>query len=125
MSQPNREPSTDASNRRQHYRVEYPAHDRPAFQAGSLKGAVSDCSETGVRVFFAAAVPLDETVLVGDRMAAVIRFARGEVEEVEGTVMRYDGKSLVLRLDLTQLPFARIMREQWWLRSRYPHRYAK
>lgn len=125
MSQPNREPMTGESNRRQHYRVDYPAHDRPGFQAGTLKGVVSDCSETGVRVSFRAGLPIDETVLVGNHLAAVITFARGETEEVEGTVMRYDGKTMVLRLDLMQLPFGRIMREQWWLRSRYPHRYAK
>lgn len=125
MSHPIREPMTDEANRRQHYRVEYPAHDRPGFQAGALKGVVSDCSETGVRVSFRPGLPTDESVHVGDRLAAVISFARGETEEVEGTVMRYDGKTMVLRLDLMQLPFGRIMREQWWLRSRYPHRYAK
>jgi hypothetical protein len=125
MSMPLREPLTDESNRRQHYRVEYPAHDRPAFIAGPLRGAVSDCSQTGVRVLFPAGLPTEAGVLMGDRMSAEIRFARGESEEVEGTVMRYDGKTLVLQLDVRQLPFGRIMREQLWLRSRYPWRDEK
>lgn len=122
MNESNRQPATDEANRRQHYRVEYPASDRPAFVAGKLKGAVSDCSETGVRVFFPASLPADESVQVGDRMTGLIRFARGESAEVEGVVVRYDGKTLVLKLDTAKLPFGRIMKEQWWLRARYPWR---
>ena len=125
MTDPRREPATDPSNRRQYYRVEYPAHDRPVFTSGALRGAVTDCSETGLRVLFPAGLPVDATVLGGDRMVATVRFARGETEEVEGIVVRYDGKNLALKLDAAKLPFGRIIREQWWLRSRYPWRDAK
>ena len=125
MNEPLREPPTDPSNRRQHYRVEYPAHDRPVFTAGALRGAVTDCSETGVRVLFPNGLPVDATVLAGDRMAATIKFARAETADVEGVVVRYDGKTLALKLDAAKLPFGRIIREQWWLRSRYPWRDTK
>jgi PilZ domain len=125
MSEPNREPKSDASNRRAHYRVEYPVHDRPGFTAGALRGSVTDCSETGVRVLFPADLAQDATVLVGHRMSATIRFARGEVAEVEGEVVRYDGRNLSLRLDAAKLPFGLIIKEQWWLRARYPWRDGK
>ena len=125
MTEPIPEPKTDPSNRRQHHRVEYPVHDRPAFTAGKLRGAVTDCSETGVRVELPTGLPVDATVLMGDRMAGVVRFARGETAEVEGIVVRYDGTTLALRLDAAKLPFGRIIREQWWLRKRYPWREQK
>lgn len=41
MSEPKRESPTDASNRRAHYRVNYPAHDRPVFTEGALRGATA------------------------------------------------------------------------------------
>lgn len=125
MNEPIREPQTDEANRRQHYRVEYPASDRPVFTSERLRGAVTDCSETGVRVSLPAGLPLEASVLMGDRMSATIRFARGESADVEGIVVRYDGRTLALRLDTAKLPFGRIIREQWWLRSRYPWRDAK
>jgi len=118
------DPQTDASNRRTYYRVEYPASDRPRFTAGALRGEVEDCSETGVRVFLPNGIPADIGVLVGDRMAATIRFARGEMADVEGVVVRFDGKALALRLDTARIPFGKILREQWWLRQRYPWRDA-
>lgn len=125
MTEPIPEPKTDPSNRRQHYRVEYPTHDRPAFTAGAVRGAVTDCSETGVRVALSSVLPEAEAPKMGDRMAGVVRFARGETAEVEGTVVRYDGQTLALRLDAAKLPFGRIIREQWWLRKRYPWREEK
>ncbi len=125
MSDPNREPKSDASNRRAHYRVEYPVHDRPSFAAGALCGSVTDCSETGVRVLFPTGLPADASVRVGDRMSATIRFARGDVAGVEGEVVRYDGRNLSLRLDAAKLPFGVIIKEQWWLRARYPWRDGK
>ena len=125
MNEPRREPPSDPANRRAYYRVDYPVHDRPVFTAGTVRGAVSDWSETGVRVLFAAGVPVDASVLAGDRMEGTVRFARGETEHVEGTVVRYDSKTRVLRLDTGKLPFGRIIREQWWLRSRYPFRDGK
>jgi hypothetical protein len=125
MSEPNREPKSDASNRRAHYRVEYPVHDRPSFTAGVLCGSVTDCSETGVRVLFPAGLAQDVTVLVGDRMSGTISFVRGEVAAVEGEVVRYDGRNLSLRLEAAKLPFGLIIKEQWWLRSRYPWRDGK
>ena len=61
------EPPTDTSNRRSHHQVEYPVHDRPAFVLSALTGAVSDCSETGVRVALADGHSVDASVEPGDR----------------------------------------------------------
>ena len=125
MNEPFRESPTDVHNRRAHYRVDYPAHDRPVFTAGALRGAVADCSETGVRVLFPAGLPADASIQAGDRMTGAVRFVRGETSEVEGVVVRYDARTLVLRLDVGKLPFGQIIKEQLWLRSRYPWRDGK
>ncbi|MFN0098963.1 MAG: PilZ domain-containing protein [Gemmatimonadaceae bacterium] len=116
------DPKTDAANRRTYYRVEYPTNDRPRFTAGELRGEVEDCSETGVRVYLPHGIPADSGVQVGDRMAATIRFNRGEMADVEGVVVRFSGQALALRLDTARIPFGKILREQWWLRQRYPFR---
>ncbi|MCE9602316.1 MAG: PilZ domain-containing protein [Gemmatimonadetes bacterium] len=125
MNEPYRESPTDATNRRAHYRVDYPAHDRPVFTAGALCGAVADCSESGIRVLFPAGLPADASIHAGDRMTGAVRFVRGETSEVEGVVVRYDSQTLVLRLDVSKLPFGQIIKEQLWLRARYPWRDGK
>jgi hypothetical protein len=122
MTEPIPEPRTDSSNRRNHFRVEYPAQDRPTFTARQLSGEVTDCSETGVRVLVPAGFPGEVGMVAGEPLSATIRFAEGETVEVEGTVVRHAGTTLVLRLDVAQIPFGRIIREQRWLRSRYPWR---
>ena len=55
-------------------------------------------------------------------MTGTVRFVRGETSEVDGEVVRYDSRTLVLRLDVGKLPFGQIIKEQLWLRSRYPWR---
>ena len=122
MTEPNPEPRSDASNRRNHYRVEYPVKDRPTLSARQWHGEVMDCSETGVRVHLPAAMPGEANLVDGERLTASIRFAQGDTIEVEGTVVRHAGTTLVLRLDVAQIPFSRIIREQRWLRARYPWR---
>lgn len=122
MSDPARAPEGDPSKRRTHYRIEYPVLDRPAFRAGDIEGLVNDCSETGVRVTVTGALPVDRTLGAGDRLAGTIHFSRGEMVDVEGEVMRFENKMLILHLDAATIPFGKIIREQWWLRSRYPWR---
>ncbi len=122
MTEPSQEPRTDASNRRNHFRVEYPVKDRPILSARQWRGEVMDCSETGVRVHLPDGIPGEPNLIDGERLTASIRFAQGDTIEVEGTVVRHAGTTLVLRLDVAQVPFSRIIREQRWLRSRYPWR---
>ena len=122
MSDPTSSPKGDASNRRAHYRIEYPVLDRPGFRAGALEGLVNDCSETGVRVMITGAIPVDIALEPHDRISGEIRFAHGDVEAVEGEVVRFDRKTLILHLDTATLPFGRIIKEQRWLRARYPWR---
>ncbi|MCL4214712.1 MAG: PilZ domain-containing protein [Gemmatimonadales bacterium] len=122
MTDPVRRPDPDASNRRAHYRIQYPVLDRPGFRAGALEGLVNDCSETGVRVAITGSIPSDLTLAPHDRISGEIRFTHGEVEPVEGEVVRFDRKTLILHLDTGTLPFGRIIKEQRWLRQRYPMR---
>lgn len=113
----------EVENRRQYYRVEYPVVDRPQFASGALHGLVSDCSETGVRVELGP-VPADVTVQVGDRMGGTVRFRSGASVDVAGEVVRFGDGLLIVRLDRQRIPFAQILREQWWLRRKYPWRVA-
>ncbi len=124
MTEPRSEQQVDAANRRQYYRVEYPVVDRPAFRAGAIRGVVCDCSEAGVRAELEP-IPADVTIKAGDRMGATVQFQRGEMADVAGEVVRFDGKTLVLRLDRERIPFGKILREQWWLRQKYPWREKK
>lgn len=124
MNEPARTPSTDEANKRQHYRVEYPVVDRPGFTSGAIHGLVLDCSESGVRIELAP-IPKDVVIKKGERMAGTVRFMRGEMADVAGEVMRYEEDILVLRLDRQRIPFGKILREQWWLRAKYPWRGEK
>ncbi len=119
-----REPITDSVNRRNFYRVQYPVTDRPAFWAGAVRGLVEDCSETGARVTIEH-LPKDVEIKVADRMGVSIRFHRGDEVEAAGSVVRWDGKTLVLRFDRQRIPFGQILKEQWWLRQHYPWREEK
>ena len=70
MSEPKRESPTDASNRRAHYRVDYPAHDRPVFTAGALRGGTAEVegvvarcdARTLVRRIDAAKLPFGQVI---------------------------------------------------------------
>ena len=122
MSEATRDHTVQSSNRRGHYRIDYPVRDRPRFRSSAFEGLVDDCSETGVRITVTGAVPADFSLGPGDRCGGTIQFSQGESVAVEGEVLRFQGKELVLRLDAATVPFRIILQEQRRLRVRYPWR---
>lgn len=103
---------------RAYYRVEYPSQERPTLVSGETEMAVHDLSEHGVRFATHADLPIRE----GDALSGSIRFrGRGRDElHVEGTVVWVRGPVAALKLEVP-IPFATILDEQRYLRTRYRH----
>ena len=99
-------------NRRQHYRVRYPAAETARFVFGSTISEIFECSERGLR-FRAAGEPLEE----GTRVNGRISMRHGKEVRISGTVVWSQDGSVALNLDRLPIPFLAIMREQLYLRS--------
>lgn len=105
-------PMTDFS-RRALYRVVYPLVERPTFEVGRYMYEVVDCSEKGLRY----EVHDHRMPTVGSEIGGRIVFRRGEELDVTGEVIRARDGVVVLAL-VPPLPFAEILEEQRYLRSR-------
>lgn len=105
---------------RAYYRIEYPHAVRPEFSpAGQTRAApVVDCCERGFR--FAATSSAAE-VAEGNTVAGELRFRDGETIPVRGVVVRVQEGEVAVHLDREPIPFKRILREQMFLRRRYPY----
>ncbi len=100
-------------SRRQLYRVVYPLSERPTFEVGRFVFEVVDCSERGLRY----EVKDRRMPVVGSQIAGRIAFRRGDEIAVTGEVIRARDGTVVLELD-PPIPFADIMAEQRYLRTR-------
>jgi hypothetical protein len=98
-------------NRRQHFRIRYPADARPRFVNGTTISEVVECSEGGIRVLPAADPPLE-----GSPISGRLSLCHGAQLTVAGTVVWSDGKSVAIHLHVTPIPFLAILREQLYLR---------
>lgn len=106
--------SSHASNRRDHYRVQYGTRDRPTFRGEGLECRVIDCSERGLHLALA-----DEFHLpLGAPVEGIVRFRRGTEVFVTGQVVRECGRERGVWLDPPGLPLKVILDEQRWLRER-------
>jgi hypothetical protein len=107
-------PYMEYDRERAFYRVSYPTRERPTFDTQGYELAVHDVSEFGLCFAPDPALPLE----VGDVLSGTVRFRnRGELV-VEGSVVWK--KESLAALELTvPVPFARILGEQRYLRSRY------
>jgi hypothetical protein len=108
------DPTKDSeSNRRQAFRVVYPAGMRPAFLLES-RGALPD---QGIRFDIVDMAERGVTVDNPDRhpfpspMRGSVSFADDEILEVSGKVIRQDGRTVTLKLD-APLPHKRMIAEQ-------------
>lgn len=108
-----------SENTRAHYRLRYPAPERPVFVAGDHgPHDVVDCSERGFRfVPPQPGAPLPE---IGALALGEIRFRSGQVVPVAGVVVRVQDREVAVRLDHTEIPFGVVMHEQLRVRRRYP-----
>ena len=112
-----RAPTVDdspTSNRRDFYRLRYPARDRPVFKSKRLEVPVAELSEGGARL-----VVDDVTLSRGEFVSGDIRFADGAVFGITGTVVRHETDEAILKLDLG-IPLRRMLSEQKWVNRNYP-----
>jgi hypothetical protein len=100
-------------SRRAVYRVVYPIVERPTLEIGRFLYEVVDCSEQGLRY----EIQNGRAPVVGTELGGVVQFRRGEETEIAGEVIRSRGGVVVLALD-PPLPFAEILAEQRYLRSK-------
>ena len=101
--------------RRASRRLVYPEPTRPVLVLDGATLPVVDLSEHGLR--FAA--PPDGGPDLGDDVTGVVRFQSGPELRVEGTVVRVGDGAIALRF-ATRLPFAALVSEERYLRSRFP-----
>lgn len=101
-------------SRRAHYRVTYPIAERPTFAIGRSTYEVLQCSERGLRY----EVPDRRFPTLGGELGGIIQFRRGARVEVAGEVTRAHGGEVVLFLRLQGIPFAEMLLEQQYLRSK-------
>lgn len=101
--------------RRASRRIVYPEQARPTLELDGADLPVVDVSEHGIR--FAA--PADGGPDLGDDVVVVVRFQSGPELRVEGTVVRVSDGAVALRL-VSRLPFAALVSEERYLRSRFP-----
>jgi hypothetical protein len=101
------------SSRRELYRIVYPLVERPTFETGRFLFEVIDCSEKGLRY----EVRDRRMPTVGTELGGTLLFRRGDEVPVQGEVIRAREGVVVLALD-PPLPFAEVLAEQRYLRSK-------
>ncbi len=103
-------------HQRSFYRISYPGPARPTLVIDGRDFHVVDCSESGLRYELTARDPLPPT---GTAVQGTLRFKRGQEVEVAGTVTRYYGDTVALRLTGDGIPFGIILDEQQYLRRNF------
>jgi len=103
-------------NRRQHYRISYPATARPRFVSGTSISEVIECSERGLRV-----MPTGDAPEPGEQLTGRLSLCHGVQVSVAGTVIWSDDGNVAIHLDVTPIPFLAVIREQLYLRKLARH----
>jgi hypothetical protein len=102
-----------APSRRNLYRIVYPLEERPSLEVGRSLHIVVDCSERGIRY----ELNHQRIPALGSQVTGTLHFRRGESVRVEGVILRTERGIIVLSLN-PPLPFAAMMAEQRYLRSK-------
>jgi hypothetical protein len=114
-SNPIAEMNDSREQRRDYYRLEYPAAERPTLRFKGGDYTVSEVSAGGLRLL--AGRPAG--FRVGQFFAGVLRFVDGGISPVVGAVHRFDGTDVVVKLTIGIRP-SRMMAEQLRIRRKYP-----
>ncbi len=101
--------------RRDFYRLEYPAAERPTVRFKGRDYTVSEISAGGIKIRAGRPGGFRE----GQFVAGVIRFVDGGIAPVVGGVHRFDGKDVVIKLTIG-IGLNRMMAEQLRIRRKYP-----
>lgn len=101
-------------NRRDHYRIPYPADQRPRLVVGLSILEVLDCSEGGLRFV----PPADAEDEGAGEVEGRLRLPGGEELRVRGEVVRSAEGERALRFEGRGIPFRTILRQQVYLRGR-------
>ena len=106
------------SQKRKHFRLEFPPSERPKLKVGKYELVVLDVSEGG------CSAEVDHSVAtafahVGIRVAGTLVFAHGEKIEVEGEVQRVISPGRLAILFLKGPSFAKMMTEHRRIRAKF------
>jgi hypothetical protein len=99
-------------NRREYYRIAYPAAERPRLVLGTSIYEVHDCSETGIRFQLGETAPLES----GAPLQGRLRLRCGAEVRVQGAVLRQEGDMVTASLG-AGVPLGAILKEQLHLRA--------
>ena len=102
----------DPQNRRQHYRIRYPADERPRFVHGTNISEVLECSERGIRLRV-----YGDPLPPGTPMSGRLTLRHGVQVSVAGKVVWSDEENVAIHLDVAPIPLLAIIREQLYLRK--------
>lgn len=110
----------EIDNRRNHYRVVFPAEIRPRLLLDGPGSAhtvleVLECSERGLR--FTLPTPWQHAP--GTQISGRLMFARGAEAHVSGTVQRIEPAAIALLLNRRGIPLGTILDEQRYIRAHY------
>ncbi|NBX68207.1 MAG: PilZ domain-containing protein [Proteobacteria bacterium] len=94
-------------NRRQFFRLEYPAKSGPRFLSGGVSYQVLDISEQGMRL----GTHSNRGLKVGGKFAGSLTFTGGETFLVYGIVKRITEETVAIQL-AKPIPYRIIMAEQ-------------
>jgi len=106
------------SQKRKHFRLEFPPSERPKLKVGKYELVVLDVSEGG------CSAEVDPSVATafahaGIRVAGTLIFANGEKIEVEGEVLRVISPGRLAVLFLKGPSFAKMMTEHRRIRAKF------
>ncbi len=104
----------DPAERREHFRIRYPAKERPLLLWAQNEFEIIDMCEEAVKFRCTAF----SSFSVGDLLEAGIRFRNGESIQVKGEVLRVDQESVVIVVE-PGIPCSIIVGEQRRLANRY------
>lgn len=104
-----------SEQRRAHFRLPYPAAERPQLESSSGPCQVLEIAEGGIRIVVSRGWHMQ----LGEAFEGVIHFRDQGVETVVGEVLRLDESQAVIQLT-KGISLHRVMAEQSYIQQHYP-----
>jgi hypothetical protein len=102
-------------NRRDHYRIRYPLKCRPVLRFAGMNFEIIDISESGIKFHCKNA----EDFRAGQELQGTVMFNDGKSMALKGNILRIYKKTAIVWLSV-YIPFSHIVREQRFLKTHYP-----